>query len=320
MPLEQSARIESVPVGAIEVTVALRSLRPRRAGSEPGARADARHHALGERHGLVAVVGHAEVHAQVREAHHAEADLAVSAHGGGDLGEGMAADLHHVVEEAHRYVHAGVEPVEVERAVAREGVEPDRAEVAGLVREQRQLAARVGRLEAAELRRRVFAVHRVEEDHARVAAGPRALRDLVEQVARVDAAHELPVAGVYEVEAPVRLHGTPEGVGRRHRQVEVGEPVRPDLRPHELHDVRMVDAQDAHVGAAPPAALLDDRGGGVEDADERDRPRGHAVRPLDDVAGRAQAGEVEAGAAAGLVDHRHPLHRLEDALEVVVDR
>ena len=34
----------------------------------------------------------------------------------------------------------------------------------------------------------------------------------------------------------------------------------------------MVDAQDAHVGAAPRAALLDRLGGGVEDLHERDRP------------------------------------------------
>lgn len=45
----------------------------------------------------------------------------------------------------------------------------------------------------------------------------------------------------------------------------------------------MIDAQDAHVRAAPGAALLDLLGGGVEDAQEGHRAGGHA-------AGRAHAG------------------------------
>ena len=73
--------------------------------------------------------------------------------------------------------------------------------------------------------------------------------------------------------------------------------------PDEFEDVRVIDAQDAHVRAAPGAALLDLLGGGVEDAQEGHRAGGHA-------AGRAHAGVLgpqtgkgEARTAAGLVDH-----------------
>ena len=40
----------------------------------------------------------------------------------------------------------------------------------------------------------------------------------------------------------------------------------------ELEDVRVVDPQDAHVGAPPRAALLDRLGGRVEHGHEGDRP------------------------------------------------
>ena len=50
----------------------------------------------------------------------------------------------------------------------------------------------------------------------------------------------------------------------------------------EVQDVRMVDAQDAHVGAPTSAALLHGLRGLVEDAHERDRARGHALGGADE--------------------------------------
>ena len=66
--------------------------------------------------------------------------------------------------------------------------------------------------------------------------------------------------------------GVHERVGDRDGDVEVGD-AAVELALDELEDVGVVDAQDAHVGAAPGAALLDRLGGAVEDPQEGDRAR-----------------------------------------------
>ena len=66
------------------------------------------------------------------------------------------------------------------------------------------------------------------------------------------------------------------------------------LERDELHDVGVVDAQDAHVGAAPERTLLDRVGGLREDLDEGQRPLGGASAGAHQVAGRPQAREAEA--------------------------
>ncbi len=107
--------------------------------------------------------------------------------------------------------------------------------------------------------------------------------------------------------------------GDGHGDVEVlgGDPVA--LHGDEMPDVRVVDAQDAHVGAAARAALLDGLGAGVDDLQERDRARGDALGLAHETARRADAGEVEAGAAALLVDQGGVLHRLENAVQRILD-
>ena len=82
----------------------------------------------------------------------------------------------------------------------------------------------------------------------------------------------------------------------------------------------MSDGEDAHVGAAAGAALLDRLGGGVEHFEERDGAGRHAHRGADAVAAGTQAGEGEAGAAAGLVDDGGLLDRFEDAGDAVRHR
>ncbi len=81
----------------------------------------------------------------------------------------------------------------------------------------------------------------------------------------------------------------------------------------------MVDPQDAHVGAAPGAALLDGLGRGVDDPEEGDRARGDALGLADEAALGPEAAEVEAGAAALLVDEGRVLDGVEDRVQRVLD-
>ena len=100
----------------------------------------------------------------------------------------------------------------------------------------------------------------------------------------------------------VVLDGAHEVLGDGDGDVEVGERAHVRLEGDELLDVGVVDVQDAHVGAAAGAALLDRLGGRVEHLEERHGAGGDAHRRAHAVAFGPQAGEGEAGAAAGLVD------------------
>ena len=161
------------------------------------------------------------------------------------------------------------------RLPAREHRDVDRAEVARLVREERLLAARVGRLDQPDLRRGVrrARVDPVEEDHARD-------RRCARRPARSGRRRPGPGAGPppRRCAALIRSYSSPfcervhEPVGRRDRDVEVGD-AAVELALDELEDVRVVDPEDPHVGAAPGAALLHRLGRAVEHAQEGHRAR-----------------------------------------------
>ena len=86
----------------------------------------------------------------------------------------------------------------------------------------------------------------------------------------------------------------------------------------ELHDVRMVDVEDDHLGgAARFAAALDDAGEGVKTLHEADRPGSDAAAGEGFVAA-AQRGEIRARAGAPLEEHALGLHQVHDGLHIVL--
>ena len=135
--------------------------------------------------------------------------------------------------------------------------EVDRAEDAALPGAQRNLAARVRRLEAAERRQRIRAGDGVDEHQPRIAAAPGGVHDTVEHLARAQPADRPLPARVNEIVGRPVLDGVHERVGDADRQVEVLQGAAVDLGLDEVQDVGMVDAQDAHVRSAAASALLD---------------------------------------------------------------
>ena len=57
--------------------------------------------------------------------------------------------------------------------------------------------------------------------------------------------------GVTELVRRAAVDGVHEAIADADREVEVGEPSRRPLRVDEREHIRMIDAQDRHVGAAP---------------------------------------------------------------------
>ena len=283
-----------------------------------------------------AVADAAVVH-QVGQPHHPQADAAGAVGGLFELRDGghVGVGLDDVIQEDGREDDRLAQGFPIHRAVRAEVLgQIHRAEAAVLVGAEPLLAARVGRFQGVEVGDGVGAVGRVEEEHARLAVVVGLLDDAVEQVAGAHGgigAHGQPgrlgllqraaealgsrVGDVEEAQLPigVLLDGAHEGIRDADGDVEVGDRVFVGLAGDELFDIRVVDAQHAHVGAAARAALGDLAEGVVVDAQEAHRPGGLPGGGLDHRSVRAQAREGEAVAAAGLLDQGGVAQGLEDA-------
>ena len=91
------------------------------------------------------------------------------------------------------------------------------------------------------------------------------------------------VARIAQVEVAVISHRLHKLVGDGNRDVEIGDGAFGRLAFDEFLDVRMIDAQHAHVGAAASAALGDFAKGLVVDAQKADGTRGATRRGVNDV-------------------------------------
>ena len=172
-------------------------------GGVVGLRLQEAHHLFAEGERFVGVVGDAQLHEGVVPAHDAEADLARGLGGAVDLFDGVAVHVDDVVEEADALGDDLGEALPVEASVVavgpHEAGEVERAEVAGLVGEERLFAAGVGGLDRAEVGGWVVAVDAVDEDDAGVAVLPGVGDEHVEDVAGALAAGDCAVLGVDEV-------------------------------------------------------------------------------------------------------------------------
>src|SRR5439155_10775622 len=138
-------------------------------------------------------------------------------------------------------------------------------------------------------------------EHPRLAGLPGAVDDLRPDLARLELAYDLAGLGMVQVVHRVGLDRLHEGVGDGHRDVEVGDLGRVVLAGDELHDVRMIHPEDAHVGAATGPALFDDIGRSVDQAHKRDGTRSHTHGGADDVVLGAEPREAEPGTTTGLM-------------------
>ena len=154
---------------------------------------------LRERHALVAVVRNAQLEQRVGEAHDAQADLAIALAHLVDLGPADTG--------SRRSRCPGTEPTRAPPRPGRpsryaalplstfhERPDVDAAQIAGLVRQQRLLAARIRRLDPPELRRRIVLVDPIDEHHPRLARRVGVANDDIPQIAlRVNRPSDRPV-------------------------------------------------------------------------------------------------------------------------------
>ena len=282
------------------------------------------HHLPGQFQRPRRVVGDAHLNQQVGEPHHPQPDAAGQLAHLLDFGDGVGVHIDDIVQQMHRRLDSAFQPGPVDGDVVLlkgdHAGQVDGGQVAGFVGQQGLFAAGVGAFDFAQLRIGVVAVDAVDEHQAGVAGLPGHFRQQIEHFPGVEAAGGFAGARVHQIIVAPGLDPFHKVGVHRDGDVEVDQRLPVFLGADEAQDVGVGDPQDAHIGAPAGAALLDHIGGGVEGADEADRPAGDAAGGADHIALRAQAAEREAGAAAALVNQRRLLDLVEDFVQRIVHR
>ena len=160
----------------------------------------------------------------------------------------------------------------------------------------------------------------VDKDHSRITGAPGIFDQEIEELAGLYPAHLAAGAGVDQRENFILLPGLHEGVGYGHGEIEIGKLRGVAFYPDELLDVRMIDAQDPHIGPAAFPTLFDGLGGGVKDPHEGDRAARHSLGAAHHVPPGTQPGEGKTRSSAGLMDQGRGLKGLEDGLQGILHR
>ncbi len=285
---------------------------------------DEPHDPLAELHGLFAVIGQVHLDQEIRETHDAQSDPPVALGDGLDFRKRVAIHVQHIVEEAHGQPRRLAQSVEIDPRIQRRTGEKlaqiDGAERAGLIGQQRLLAAGIRRLDPADMRGGIAAVDGIQEHDTRLAGLPGRFHQPIEDLAGLEASHLLLGMRIDQRIVAVPFERPHERIREADGEIEVDQLLRVLLGGDEVENVRVVDAQYSHVRAAAGAALLDDLGRHVEDAHEGDGAGGHTAGGVDPIVPRAQAAERKAGAASRLMDERLLLDGVEDRFQRILDR
>jgi len=277
---------------------------------------------VGETQGLPGIITEPGLQEEVRPAHDPQPDPAVRPGHLGDPGQGILVDIDDVVQEPDGDFHDSGEsfPVEGVRFFrVMEVGDVDRAQVAGLVGVQGLFAAGIGRPDGPLLPGGIRPVDPVDEDEAGIAHGPGGIHHQAEDVRGLFFPDLPAVSGIADGVGAIPAEGLHEFVGDGRRDVEVGQALAVPLHGDEFLDVRVIDPEDADVGAPPRSALFDGLGGGVDDPQERDRSGSDALGFTDETSARPKEAEIEARSAALLVDERRVLDRVEDGFHRILD-
>ncbi len=282
-------------------------------------------------------VTHAHVVHQVSQTHHAETDTAGAQGGFLELRDGGDVDIgvDDIIQEAGGEAGVLAQFLPIHGVVGSDVLgEVDGTEAAVLVGSEPLLTAGVGGFELVKVGDRVGAVGGIQEEEAGLTVVVRLLDDLLEEVAGahglvnskgdalgfrlLEGAFEALGARVGEVGETQRpfavfIDRGHEGIGDADGDIEIGDLVLVGLAGDELLHIRVVNAQDGHVGAAAGAALGDLTEGVVVNAQESHRTGGFTGGGFDETALGAQAGEGETVAAAGLLNEGSVAQGLEDA-------
>ncbi len=170
------------------------------------------------------------------------------------------------------------------------------------------------------MRHRVVAIGLIDEEAPRLPRPPRPLDHLLPHHVGGELTDHHAGPGILQLIARSSLDRRHERVGDRDRDIEVRDLGDVFLARDELEDVRVIDPQDPHVRAATRAALLHRVSRGVVELHERHRPRRHSGRRPHHRALGADPRKRESRPPAALMDDRHRLERVVDAVLPVRQR
>jgi hypothetical protein len=136
-----------------------------------------------------------------------------------------------------------------------------------------------------------------------------------QKVSRFYLPYLFPCPWADEREKFISAIGAHEGVGYGHRKVEIDQFGGIIFHSDELFDIRVIYAEDTHIGTPPCAALFYHLCGHVEDPDKGDRATCLSHGRGDDIVFRPETGEREPCTSAGLMDLCCLFQPIEDGIE-----
>ena len=147
----------------------------------------------------------------------------------------------------------------------------DRTEVTGFKRQQRLFAAGIGAFDLALGGRRVVTVDPIQEHNARIARKPGPADQQIKHIPRTQPAVLGTRVRRNQRVILIALHRFHERFCYPYRKIEIIEFAIFFFCTDKFQNVRVINAQNAHVGPAPCAPLLDLFRSRVENAHERHR-------------------------------------------------
>ena len=202
----------------------------------------------------------------------------------------------------------------------------DRAEVAGLVRQERLLATRVCRRDAAKVKDRAVPVDLVKENHSGLAIAPCAINNLAEHLARVQpvdlyylAVEVCRVGKCAKRVGRAVLHRLHELVGSADRDIEVVDLTLDLLAIDEFENVGVVNIEHGHVRTVTLATLCYEGRDRRQVSQHGDRPTGFAMSGPDAGVLRPEGCKGKAGATAIFLHHCGIVSGTHDPLHAVIE-
>ena len=169
------------------------------------------------------------------------------------------------------------------------------------------------------MRDRVIPIYSVDEDNAGVSRLPRHIYYLVKHLFGIELTGYFSGVGVYQIIVGAGLNRFHKLIGYRYREVEVGKSSGVVLGYNELHNIRVVNIKNSHIGSPPHSPLFNNIGGGVKGSHKGNGTTGNTPGGADSIGFRSQSGEGKASPATAFVNKSGILYRIKDRLHGIVN-
>ena len=169
-------------------------------------------------------------------------------------------------------------------------------------------------------RHNVVPVEPIQENNPRLPIPPGRVDNFIKYNSGIQLFHRFPRMRIDQLVLPACFRGVHKVFCQSYGKIKIGNLRVICLTVNKLQNIRVVDTQDSHVGAAPRSALFDGFGSHIKHFHKTDRTAGHSSRGVNRASFRSEPGKGKSGSPSALMNQRSLLNRLENRFHAVVYR